>query len=200
MNLSQTINIYSSIIIAISTLSYALFTFFTIRLLIKQNKLLAQDSFNKLSSNLYEKYTTPYYIKIITKLKNYSSHHLIKTFPSKLKNPTPEKIEIFNKIKNTELLKSYELDKLIEMILTFNDLIKKNILDTYTILLTFKNFFGYDEDSCNENYNIIVNCLNSIYKSKKNEKIKIINEFFSNIAKNRFYRKLEQSIQKNIIQ
>ena len=198
MDTNQIIILIPSSIIALATVAYSIFSGITISKLNKQNKLLLLDSHNKLASFLKEEWKNAGYNKIVAKVKNYSSYSLIKSFQIKPKNNSPEQIEFFENIKNIKLLTVDELDKVIGLTRKLNNFIKEGKINIDTVLLYFEFIYGDTEWVCNENYNIIINCVNSLYKSEKDRKIKVINEFFNNIVKNRNYSKLAQSIRRNI--
>lgn len=199
MDTNQIIILIPSSIIAGATVCYTICSIITISKLNKQNKLLLLESHNKLASFLREEWKSAGYNKIVAKVKNYSSHFFIKSLQIKPKNESPEQIEFFNNIKNTKLLTVDELDKVIGITRKLNSLIKEDKLNINTVLLYFEFIYGDTEWACNEDYNIIIDCVNSLYKSEKDRKIKVINEFFNNIVKNRNYSKLAKSINKNII-
>ena len=191
------INTVSNIIIAGATLIYTIFSGITICKLNKQNKLLLLESHNKLASFLREEWRNADYNKIVAKVKNYSSHSLIKSLPIEPKDKSPEQIEFFEKIKYEKLLTVDELDKVVGLTRKLNNLLREGKLKFDTVLLYFEFIYGDTEWACNENYNIIVDCIKSLYKSEKDRKIKVINEFYNNVAKNRKYYKLKRSIDRN---
>ncbi len=191
------INTVSNIIIAGATLIYTIFSGITICKLNKQNKLLLLESHNKLASFLREEWRNADYNKIVAKVKNYSSHSLIKSLPIEPKDKSPEQIEFFEKIKYEKLLTVDELDKVVGLTRKLNNLLREGKLNIDTVLLYFEFIYGDTEWACNENYNIIVDCIKSLYKSEKDRKIKVINEFYNNVAKNRKYYKLKRSIDRN---
>jgi len=199
MDTNQIIILIPSSIIALATVIYTIFSGITIHTLNKQNKLLLLDSHNKLASFLREEWRNAGYNKIVAKVKNYSSYSFIKSLQIKPKDDSPEQIRFFKKIKNTKLLTVDQLNKVVGLTRKLNDLINKDKLNIDTVLLYFEFIYGDTEWACNENYNIIIDCVKSLYKSEKDRKIKIVNEFFNNIAKSRNYNKLNQSISRNFL-
>jgi len=199
MDINQIIVLIPSSVIAIATVLYTIFSGKTISALNKQNKLLLLDSHSKLASFLREEWRNAGYNKIVAKVKNYSSYSLIKSLRIKPKDDSPEQIRFFEKIKNTDLLTVDQLDKVIGLTRKLDDLINEDKLNIDTVLLYFEFIYGDTEWACNENYNIIIDCIKSLYKSEKDNKIKVVNEFFNNISKNRNYKKLKQSISRNIL-
>jgi hypothetical protein len=200
MSISEKILLISSCLIALATICYTVFSGITISKLNQQNKFLMLDSHNKLAEFLRNEWQGAGYNKIVAKVKNYSAYSFIKSFAIKPKDNSPEQIEFFNSIKNAELLTVDQLDKVIGITRKLNNLIKEDKLNIDTVLLYFEFIYGDTEWACREDYSIIIGCINSLYKSDKKEKIRVINEFFNMIALKRNYSALLQTINKNIIE
>ena len=194
MNISDVALTVSSCLIAGATICYTIFSGKTITKLNQQNKLLMLDSHNKLATFLRDEWQNAGYNKIVAKVKNYSPYSLIKDFGIKPKDDSPGQIEFFNKIKHAELLTVDQLDKVIGITRKIHNYIKDDKLNIDTVLLYFEFIYGDTEWACRENYGIIINCINSLYKSDKKEKIRVINEFFNMIALKRDYKQLAQLI------
>ena len=197
METKEIIMVAATAVIALATVCYTIFSGITISKLNKQNNLLLGESYNKLASFLREEWRNAGFDKIVAKLKNYPSHEFIKSLGIDDKLNSPKQIDFYNSI---ELLTRDELGRVVELTKKLNVLIKENKINIYTVLLYFEFLYGDTDWACNEDFNMIIYCIKDLYPSNiKNEKIKIINDFYSKAVKARHYNKLAQSIKKNII-
>ena len=81
MNINIEITTISTAIIAIATVSYAIFSGITIKKLNKQNELLIAERHSKLALFYRKEWEKAGFNKIIKKLKNYPAYSFIKSLP-----------------------------------------------------------------------------------------------------------------------
>jgi len=193
------ITMSATVIIAVATVFYAIFSNSTIKKLNEQNKLLILESHNKLASFLRDEWKNAGFDKIVAKLKVYSSLSLIKVLKIDETKNTKEQIEFH---KNIDLLTIDQIDRVVGLTRRINDYIDKGQLNIETILLYFESLYGDTEWICNDNYNNIIDCLTELYKNvlPKNivlKKIKVIDNFYTKVFNSRNYEKLNRSITRN---
>lgn len=163
MTTNDLVTMLATVVIAVATVFYTVFSRITINRLNEQNKLLIIESHNKLESFLRDEWKNAGFNKIVVKLKNYSSHSFIKSLKINEKENTKKQIAFYNTI---DLLTIDQLDRVVGLTKKINNYIDKGQLNIETVLLHFEFLYGDTEWACNDNYNNIIYCIKELYKEK----------------------------------